>query len=244
MASPNLGIIPVADNQSSKEVTINNADLAIEQATQRTLAVDMSAGNVSLSNTSYTRNYLFKVSGQTASRNLTVPLELTLGNACQRVFGVVNLSTLWPVVVKGATGATVTIGPLGGALLYSDGVDINALFTFDASGTPVDLGGFWRDVLTNACIVMTYKFARSVSIAVDAAGSQASCGTNPTATATLDIKKNGSNIGTLEFSTGGVPTWTLGGGATFVAGDELSIVGQVSADATLADVSVTVVGYR
>lgn len=244
MASPSLGIVPVAQNQNNKEITINNADLAIEQATQRTLPVDLSTGDVTLTQTLYTRYFLFKVSGQTANRNLIVPLALTVGNPCPRVFAVVNNSNAYSVVVKGATGATVTINPLAGAILYSDGVDIATLLSFDAGGTPVDLGALWRDVLTNACIVLDYKFARAVAFPVNAAGSQASCGTNPTAIATLLIKKNGSNIGTLAFSTGGVPTFTLAGGASFVPGDELKVVGPSSADATLADVLVTFVGYR
>lgn len=244
MATPGLGISQVQANQNAKELTINNADLALEQAGNRPTDIDMSGGNVTLSSTTYTRNYAFKCSGQTANRDLIVPLELTLGNPCYRTFCVLNLDSVYTITVKGATGATVTVNPLSGAMISSDGVDLTALVVFDAGGSPVDLGGFWRDVLTNDCIVLAYKFTRSVAIAVDAAGSQASCGTNPTATATLNIKLNGGLVGTLVFSTGGVPTWTIAGGIAAVAGDELIIHGPVSADATLADVNLTVAGFR
>ena len=240
MASANLGIVPVTQNQNNKEITINNADLAVELATQLTLPVDMSGGDVTLTNTAYTRNFIFKCSGQLANQNLVVPLALTVGNPCQRVFAVLNKSVTYNVVVTGLSGLTVTLTPGGGAMIYSDGTDLNVLFNFTTGGSPVDLGGLWRGVLTNACIVLAYKFARNVTVAVNAALSQASCLTNPTATATLLIKKNGATIGTLVFSTGGVPTWTLAGGASFVPGDELTIIGPASADATLADVDVTV----
>lgn len=244
MATPGLGLVPVAINQNNKETTINNADLAVEQASNRPTDVDMSAGDVTLSNTTYTRNFVFKCSGQTVSRDLTIPLELTVGNACYRTFCVINESMLYSVVVGGITGAAVTINPQSGALLSSDGVDVTSLVSFDAGGTPVDLGAFWRDILTNDCIILAYKFARAVTIPEDAVGSQASCGTNPTATATLLIKLNGATVGNLVIDTGGVPTWTISGGIAAVAGDELIIHGPTSADVTLADVNLTVVGYR
>jgi Right handed beta helix region len=76
--------------------------------------------------------------------------------------------------------------------------------------------------------------------------SYGSCGTNPTATATYSIYKNGSLIGNVAVSTSGVFTFTTVGGTsvTFNAGDRLTIVAPGSQDATMADVGMTLVGTR
>lgn len=77
-------------------------------------------------------------------------------------------------------------------------------------------------------------------------GSVGSVGTNPTATAVYTVKKNGSTIGTISISTGGVLTFATSGGTTqtFAANDRLSIIAPGPADATLADVEFILKGTR
>jgi hypothetical protein len=61
----------------------------------------------------------------------------------------------------------------------------------------------------------------------------------------LDILKNGSEVGTITFTdAGNTAAFALAGGATFTAGDRLAIVNQDPADATLADLSITLRGRR
>lgn len=71
-----------------------------------------------------------------------------------------------------------------------------------------------------------------------------SVGTNPTATATYTVKKNGSSIGTITISTAGVFTFATTSGApiTLAAGDRFTVTAPSSVDPTLADVSFTLVG--
>jgi hypothetical protein len=73
-----------------------------------------------------------------------------------------------------------------------------------------------------------------------------SLGTNPTATATYTVYKNGVNVGTVTISTAGVFTFATAGGTTvsFNAGERLTVVAQGAQDATLADVGFTLVGTR
>jgi len=73
--------------------------------------------------------------------------------------------------------------------------------------------------------------------------SKGSVGTNPTATATYTVYKNGSSVGTIAISTSGVFTFTTSG-FTLNAGDRLTIVAPGSQDTTLADVGITLVGTR
>lgn len=78
------------------------------------------------------------------------------------------------------------------------------------------------------------------------AGSVGSVRANPTTARTWNIKKNGTVIGTVDISTGGAFTFTTNGNATqaFSSGDVLSIEDTLAQDATLSDVSLTLLGKR
>lgn len=65
--------------------------------------------------------------------------------------------------------------------------------------------------------------------------------TNPTATLTLTLKKNSTTIGTIAFSTSGVPTVTFTSQVDFVPTDKFYVLGQASADATGAGIDLTFV---
>ncbi len=94
--------------------------------------------------------------------------------------------------------------------------------------------------------VLLLTFTRAVTFAGNFAGSAGTVGTNPTATATYTVNKNGSSIGTVVVSTGGVVTFTTTAGATefFVSGDRMTITAPSSQDSTLADVAITLAGTR
>jgi hypothetical protein len=71
-----------------------------------------------------------------------------------------------------------------------------------------------------------------------------SVGTNPTATATYTVKKNGSSVGTITISTSGVFTFatTSGTAINLVANDRFTVTAPSTVDTTLADVGFTLVG--
>jgi hypothetical protein len=75
---------------------------------------------------------------------------------------------------------------------------------------------------------------------------RAYAGVSATAEAVLDVHRNGSPIGTITFGTGAATGTfaTAGGAVTFAAGDRLAIINQNPADATLADLSITLLGKR
>lgn len=94
-------------------------------------------------------------------------------------------------------------------------------------------------------VFVRYTFAEEVDFADDFAGSVADVETNPSATYTITVLKDGSSIGTISISTGGAVTFTTTGGAvTFAVGERLSLVGQSGAEGTLAGVSITFLGTR
>jgi hypothetical protein len=86
---------------------------------------------------------------------------------------------------------------------------------------------------------------RNVEFDENLPGSKGYSQVTATAETVLDLQKNGVNIGTIAFSdAGNTATFALSGGATFAAGDRLAIVNENPADATLADLSITLQGRR
>ena len=74
-------------------------------------------------------------------------------------------------------------------------------------------------------------------------GSIVKAGVAATASAALSVRKNGSQFGTATFAAAGTTaTLAVASATTFAAGDLLSIVAPASADATLADIAITLVG--
>lgn len=74
MPSPNLAVTHVAAAQNQKEVTINDAVDALDNAMNRALSVAMADANLTLTGTQANRNGLIVLTGTlTASRTLTLP---------------------------------------------------------------------------------------------------------------------------------------------------------------------------
>lgn len=98
---------------------------------------------------------------------------------------------------------------------------------------------------------LVIPFRLVANYAANFANSSGRCLTNPAATATFTLKKltaGGvlSTIGTFVISTSGVFTFASTGGLaqSFAIGDSLLIVTPSPADATLADVAITLAGSR
>ena len=97
-------------------------------------------------------------------------------------------------------------------------------------------------------ILPGFIFTRSISFTVNFVGSRGQGLANATAETDFDIRRGNlggasSSIGTMRFAAATkVATFIVAAIQTFVAGDYIEVVGPASADATLADVSMTLVG--
>lgn len=110
---------------------------------------------------------------------------------------------------------------------------------------PYDIGAFFPGVYTDSQLLLQFVFDRTVDFDDDFAGSTGIVGVDPTIAATMDLQKNDISIGTVSITTGGVVTFVTSGGTTqFVSGDWLSVIAQGTADATLADASLSFKGLR
>ena len=128
--------------------------------------------------------------------------------------------------VAGPTGPTGPTGPQGPA-----GPAGPSDFMVSWLGAPIASEVLYRVVLAHA-----------VTIPAGATDSRAVVGTNPTASFVVSIQKNGVEAGTLTIATNGTATFAVASPIALVAGDRLSLVAPATADATLADLSITLVG--
>ena len=123
MPSPNLAVTHVAAAQNQKEVTINDAVDALDNAMNRTLSVVMADADMVLTTSQANRNGLIVLTGSlTASRLVTLP-------ANHRRLALRNASTGGHEVTVGYAGggATVAVAADSTALLVGDGMDLHGV---------------------------------------------------------------------------------------------------------------------
>jgi hypothetical protein len=178
------------------------------------------------------------------------------------------------VEITGQALAPLTIADGEAALLTSDGVNVRQAGTVIAAlgdiadvvlaglapghmlrrnganqwvneETPYDLSFFLPGTYSSGALMAQVVLDRAVTFPDGLSGTQGYSGVNASATTVLDLQKNGANVGTITFtSAGSTAAFAMSGAISFAAGDRLSIVNEDPADATLADVSLTLKGKR
>jgi hypothetical protein len=138
MPSPNLAVTHVAAAQNQKEVTINDAVDALDNAMNRTLSLAMADADVTLTSTQANRNGLVVLTGTlTAARVLTLPANhrrIAIRNATsggQEVRAKYAGSGAEVIIVPGATvlvqgNGSDLFGVGGGAGALNDLTDVAA----------------------------------------------------------------------------------------------------------------------
>ena len=112
-----------------------------------------------------------------------------------------------------------------------------------AANPPYDFS--WRKEGQPAAneVVFRHALARRVRLEADFAGSVGVAGTAATADADFDVRRNGSSIGTIRYSAASTTsTFIAASVVTLEVGDEVTVVAMASVDASLADLTVTIVG--
>ena len=160
------------------------------------------------------------------------------------------------VIYSGLADPTVGVGAVGdfyinttSAVLF--GPKTNSGTTPWASfvsikGTNADyaIAGFAVGAITASEILTDHIVVRACSFAANFAGSQCSVGTNPAATFTLTVSKNGATVGTISIATSGAVTFSTTGGTAVVLaiGDVVTVTAQAGADASIARLRYTLKG--
>jgi hypothetical protein len=241
--SNNLNLTQVTENQASPEVPINDKGAELDAALTETLAIDLSAGNATVTASQQRRNVLFQASG-VATTGRTV----TFSSGVERGFmlfecAAANTNTI--SLIKGSTTLTLSPGRL--YVVYLDGT-ANGIVARDVGGTsePNDLHVFIPGVLSSSQLMFRMKVTRAFTLPANLSGGYGTAGTASTGTKVVDIKKNGSSVATITYTASATGTLATSGGTaqSFAVGDVLTIVGPASADATLADVTIDLFGSR
>jgi hypothetical protein len=154
----------------------------------------------------------------------------------------------WAALAGGGGGTFVALTDVPSAYTGAGGkaVEVNAGATalvFNAK--PFDVSVFAPGVGANNQKLLRAKLARAVTFPATAALSQTAASANATASTTFTLSKNGTSFATVNFAAAAaVGIWTQASDAVFAAGDLLEIDGPATADATLADVGITLAGVR
>jgi len=104
---------------------------------------------------------------------------------------------------------------------------------------------FFPGVPANAALLARVVIPRVVTFPASLTGSYASATVAATASTVLTIKNNGSSVGTITFAASGTTgTFTFASPVVTAAGDIITVENQATADATLANISFSMVGSR
>jgi hypothetical protein len=167
------------------------------------------------------------------------------------------------------SGGTVTIAYTGAAgalqletnttpnstqalLNLADGLGVHAsetagTVTIGLLNPPFDVPIFAPGLGSNNQKLLRIQIARNVTFPAGATGSYATASAPAAATATFSFYQNGATgaFATATFPPSGTTgAFTQGSDAIFAPGDLLEVDGPAAADTTLADVGITLYGYR
>lgn len=242
MATPNLNITEVTANQTQKEVTINDAITALDNAGNSTVDKSMTAGNVLLTSAEFRGYVRFNATGTPGTaRTLSFPASI------KRLVGVTNNSDSQVTVqVTGAPGTTVVLVPGAKSLVYVDGTNVISLGGGAGPGDPIDFGFYIGGGVTDEDRTWTFVAVRAFQLPASLTLSKAYAATPQTTGSNmdLDVYKNGVSVGTIRFATTANTASFIAASATsFAAGDRLSIHTPVSLQA-LAGISITLAGSK
>lgn len=232
MSTPNLAITHVAAAQNQKEVTINEALDALDNAANREVGITYADADVTLTSDQARRNAVVRCTGSmTANRRLTLP-------AGRRLLCVVNRTTGGHSVEVGyAAGQRAWVPPQGSVWVQGDGTDVFPI------GAAFELGFFVAGDPADDELVGAYVFSRRVVLTAGLPGARAHAEVAATAAITFALQRNGVGVGTVSFAaSASVGTFALSSDAVFEPGDRLLLRAPSPPDATLADISITLRG--
>lgn len=117
--------------------------------------------------------------------------------------------------------------------------------TTDAAAPPAEITLFKPGQPATGELLLRLPIARRLRLEASLAGSQASAGTAPTGQADLDLRRNGTSIGTIRFAAGAATASFIAASATTLEpGDVLTVLAPSPADATLAGIGVAIAATR
>jgi hypothetical protein len=100
-----------------------------------------------------------------------------------------------------------------------------------------DIAGSTLSTPSDSDIITRFVATRAFSLPANLAGTKISVGTNPSSSATLTIKKNGSGVATITINSSGVETLPTQTAVSFAIDDILTI--EVTTADSIDDLGIT-----
>ena len=111
------------------------------------------------------------------------------------------------------------------------------------SARGLDVGAFVPDRPAAGALVFKLVVVRAFTLPAGLTGSRGHASVAATALADLDLRKNGSSIGTASFAAGSTTaSFTLTSATSLAEGDRLELIAPSPQDATLADLTILLKG--
>ena len=104
---------------------------------------------------------------------------------------------------------------------------------------PYDGGSGVPGTLTASQVCFLFSVPRKLTLPAGAPNSVATAGTAAAGSPAFSIQQNGVQVGTLNFSSNTIGSFTVNNNVSFIAGDVLSVIAPASPDANLANLSIT-----
>jgi len=242
MATPILGITDIVESQNDKEVTANEAHSKLEAAMLDLHTQSCAGGvNVTIATADAVGHQFFSLTGLiTANIDVIVPVSGG-GISRAKTYIVRNETTgAFAITFKVSGGTGVVLPRTGWQLVRSNGTNIVAIT--DLAYIAQQFHGKAGAAFAANELCFLHVFTRGASTPVDMEGSNAVLDVAATAQTDFVVYKNAASIGALRFAAAGtVGTWVPTIAAqTFVRGDRLRILAPAGADATAADLAVTI----
>lgn len=210
---------------------------AAERATQAMLELTVTSADVTPAEATARQVQFIRTSGAlTGARAVILP-------GIEKFWGVSNTcSGAYDLTVKTAAGSGVVVGAGEAVLLYCDGSSFSKV---GAAGVYMR-EGYWPGTYTAGQVLFRTSCTVAHSYPANLAGSAWGCEVAPTSTsAVVNLKKNGSVVGTITFAVGSTTgTASLAGGLSLAAGDTFVIEAPASANAAFAGFFVNLQGAR
>lgn len=232
MTTPNLVITHVAASQNQKEVTINAALDALDNAANREVAITYADADITLTSDQARRNAVIRCTGSmTARRRLTLP-------AGRRILCVENRTSGGHSIEVGyASGQRAWVPPQSSVWVQGDATDVLPI------GAGIEIGFFVAGDPGDDELVSVFVASRRFIVGAGAPGARGYAETAPTAAASFQILRNGTAVGSASFAaSANVASFSWASDATFEPGDRLQIRAPSPKDTALADISITLRG--
>ena len=147
-------------------------------------------------------------------------------------------------------GAWVYYTPKEGFMAWVSSEAVQVVYHSAAWGLlipsePYDLHVTYNGRPDSGVALIRMVFTRTTVFQTNLTGSQGNIEVATAADAVMPITKNGSNIGSVNWASGShVATFTFASPQTFNAGDVMKVLAPSSSDSALADIAITLVGWR